>query len=138
MHSINEIFAQPNKRTPNRKEAVFEKKMNKGDGGWSQWKQILGWILNTHRGTMELTEQKKEHIIQIFNELRDKKCISMKKWHQVLGELRFMGAAIPGAASLFGVMQLSLTHSEKNCVRIMPYLCDHLTDFEMLTHSMTQ
>ena len=62
----------------------------------------------------------------------------MKKWHQVLGELRFMGAAIPSAAGLFRAMQLGLTHSKKNRVRITPYLCDHLTDFEMLAHSMTQ
>ena len=81
MHSIDQIFTQPNERTPNRKEAVSEKKMNKGDGGWSQWKEILGWILDTHTGTMELTEWKKEHVIQIFNELRDKKCIRVKKWH---------------------------------------------------------
>ena len=56
----------------------------------------------------------------------------------VLGELRFMGAAIPSAAGLFGVMQLGLAHSDKNRVRIMPYLCDHLTDFKLLAHSMTQ
>ena len=88
---------------------------------------------------MELTEEKKEHIIQIFDELRDKKCISVKKsWHRVLGELHFMGAAIPGAAGLFGVMQLGRTHSEKNRVHIMPHLCDHLTDFEKLAHSLTQ
>ena len=42
MHLINEIFAQPDERTPNRKEAVSEKKLNKGDGGWSQCKKILG------------------------------------------------------------------------------------------------
>ena len=77
MHSINQIFAQPDERTPNRNEAVSEKKMNKGDGGWSQQKEILGWILDTNKGTMELTDQKKEHVMQIFMELWDKKCISM-------------------------------------------------------------
>ena len=56
MHSIDEIFAQPDERTPNRKEAVAKKKLNKGDGGWSQWKEILGWILDTSKGTMELTK----------------------------------------------------------------------------------
>ena len=59
------------------------------------------------------------------------------KWHRVLGELHFMGAAIPSAAGLFGAMQLGLTHSEKNRVWITPYLYDHLMDFEMLAHSMT-
>ena len=42
MHSIDQIFAQPNKSTSNRKEAVSKKKLNKGDGDWSQWKEILG------------------------------------------------------------------------------------------------
>ena len=55
---------------------------------------------------------KKERIIQIFNELRDKKCVGVKKWHRVLGELCFMGAG--DTAGLFGAMQLGLTHSEKN------------------------
>ena len=81
MHSINQIFTQPDKSTPNRKEAVSEKKMNKADGGWSQLKDILGWIVDTHKGTMELTNQKKEHVMQIFAELWDKKCIGVKKWH---------------------------------------------------------
>ena len=91
-----------------------------------------------HKGTMELTDHKKERVMQIFAELWDKKCISIKKWHQVLGELSFMRAAISGADSLFGAMQLGLTHSKKNCVQITPYMHDHLTDFKMLTHSMTQ
>ena len=79
MHSIDQIFAQPDERTPNRKEAVSEKKINKGDGSWSQWKKILGWILNTHKGTMEFTDWKKERVMQIFMKLWDKKRISVKK-----------------------------------------------------------
>ena len=136
MHTINHMFVQPNERTPNRKKAVSKKKMNEGNGGWNQQKEILGWILDTDKGTIELTDHKKEQVMQIFGELWDKKWISIKKWHQVLGELRFMGAAI--AAGLFGAMQLGLTHSEKNHMWITPYLHDHLTDFEMLTCSMMQ
>ena len=79
MHAINQVFAQPNERTLNRKEAVLEKKMNKGDGSWNQQKEILGWILDTHKGTMELTDHKKEQVTKIFGELRGMKCISIKK-----------------------------------------------------------
>ena len=123
MHSIDQIFAQPDERTPTRKELVSENKMNKGDGSWNQQKEILVWILDMHKGTMELTDWKKECVMQIFMELWDKKCIGVKKWHQVLGELHFMGAAVcfmgaavPSAAGLFRVMQLGLTHSKKNCM----------------------
>ena len=60
MHAIDQVFVQPDERTPNRKEAVSEKKKNKGNGSWNQQKEILGWILDMHKGTMELTNQKKE------------------------------------------------------------------------------
>jgi hypothetical protein len=61
----------------------------------------------------------------------------MKKWQCVLGELRFMGAAIPGAAGLFGPMQLvGLKHADQHRVRITPYLYVHLSDFKVLAASM--
>ena len=66
MHAIDQVFAKPDEETQNRKEAVSEKKMNKGNGGWNQCKEILGWILDTHKGAMELTDRKKEWVIQIF------------------------------------------------------------------------
>ena len=60
MHTVDQVFAQPDEKTPNQKEAVSEKKMNKGDGGWNQQKEILGWILDMHKKTTELTDCKKE------------------------------------------------------------------------------
>jgi len=56
----------------------------------------------------------------------------------VLGELRFMGAAIPGSAGLFGAMQLGLKLADTTHVRITPYLRDHLFDFERLALSITE
>ena len=70
--------------------------------------EILGWILDTHKETMDLIDCKKEQVMQIFADLWDKKHIRMKKWQQMLGELCFMGVAIPGATSLFRAMQLGL------------------------------
>jgi hypothetical protein len=86
---------------------------------------------------MELTECRKERVRHIFDDLRGKNRVSVKKCQRVLGELRFMGAAIPGAAGLFGAMQLGLKHADQHRVRITPYLCDHLSDFEMLAESVS-
>jgi hypothetical protein len=57
MHAINRVFARPYAEAAHRKEAISEKKLNKGDGGWRQRKEILGWLLDTHRNTIELTDQ---------------------------------------------------------------------------------
>ena len=56
MHAVDNVFSQLDLATAQRKEAVSEKKLLKGEGGWSQCKEILGWILDTARGTLELTD----------------------------------------------------------------------------------
>ena len=56
MHAVDNVFSQPDLATAQRKEAVSEKKLLKGEGGWRQRKEILGWILDTSRGTLELTD----------------------------------------------------------------------------------
>ena len=36
---------------------ISENKLWKGDGRWGLWKKILGWILDTHQGTLELAHR---------------------------------------------------------------------------------
>ena len=49
-----------------------------------------------------------------------------------------MGPAVPGAAGLFGALQVGLFHTNKHQVCITLHLWDHLTDFEVLACSITQ
>ena len=49
MHTVDNVFSQPDLATAQRKETISEKKLLKGDGGWSQHKEILGWVLDTSR-----------------------------------------------------------------------------------------
>ena len=98
----------------------------------------MGWILDASPGTLELTNQQKSQILAIFEALHHKGRVSIKKWLQVFGELRFMGPVVPGAAGLFGALQLGLSPSNKHQVRITLHLRDHLTDFEALVRSIAQ
>jgi hypothetical protein len=54
MHAVDKVFSQPDEVTAQCKEAISEKKLKKGGG--SQQKEILGWMLDTSCGTLELTE----------------------------------------------------------------------------------
>jgi hypothetical protein len=112
MHAVDKVFSQPSDANPTRKEAVSVKKLTKGEGGWSQCKEILGWMLDTARGTIELTPCRCARVRDIFDYLRDRNRVSAKKWQQILGELRFMVPAIPGSAGLFGTLQLGLSHMD--------------------------
>ena len=136
LHAIDKVFAQSGPNTPNQIETVSKKKMLKGDGGWNQHKEILGWMLNMCQGTMELTDWYKEHVLQIFVDLQNKWHFGVKKWQHIIGELHFMGAAIPGCVGLSGAMQLGLSYIKKHLICITSYLHDHhLSDFKMLTQN---
>ena len=93
-------------------------------------------MLDSAHGTLEFTDHCKAWVLAIFDDLRGKKHVSIKAWQQILGELCFMGAAIPGSVGLFGALQLGLSHANQHCVHITNHLCNHLTDFELLTQSI--
>ena len=79
MHAMDKVFAQRDADTMHHKEAISEKKLDKGDGGWSQQKEILGWILDSKRRTLELTEQHSKHIMDIFEDLHRRNRVRVKK-----------------------------------------------------------
>ena len=93
-------------------------------------------MLDSKQKMLELTERRAKWIIDIFNDLQDQKRVGIKKWQQVLGELRFMGPVVPGLAGLFGALQLGLSHSDKHQVKITWFLHDHLSDFKALAQDV--
>ena len=70
MHAVDQVFTQRDADTMHHKEAISEKKLGKGDRGWNQWKEILGWMLDSKRKTLELTEGRAKQILDIFEDLR--------------------------------------------------------------------
>ena len=87
LHAIDHVFAQTTNDTPNQKETVSKKKMLKGDGGWTQRKEILGWMLHFAQGTLKLTNHCKAQVLIIFDDLHGKKHVSIKARQLILGKL---------------------------------------------------
>ena len=136
LHSIDLVFDEPRPGEDNRNEAASLKKLLKGDGSWDTRKLILGWIIDTALGTIELPEHRKERLLAIFDDLRGKRRIGKRKWQRYLGELRFVGPGVPGSAGLFGALQLGLTESTEGRVKLSQYIRDHLADFERLVRDL--
>ena len=135
LHAIDDVFDKP-LPGESRNEAASVKKLLQGDGSWATRKLILGWILDTVLGTIELPEHRKDRLREIFASLRGATRISVKNWQKVIGKLRFMGIGIQGSAGLFGALQLGLRHSDKNQVRITKHIRAHLDDFERLAQDL--
>ena len=80
MHAIDKVFAWRDADTMHCKEAISEKKLGKGDSGWNQQKEVLGWILDSKQKTLELMEQCSKQIMDIFEDLQGWNRVGVKKW----------------------------------------------------------
>ena len=136
IHAIDSVLAKPDVSSNQRNEAVSLKKMAKGDGSWSTRKELLGWIVDTARQTLELPPHRKLTLTKIFAELAPLCRISAKKWHRILGKLLFISVAIPGSAGLFSTLQLALSRASDSRIRITKVLRHHIDAFKELASDL--
>jgi hypothetical protein len=116
-----------------RTEPISLKKLDKGDCTWATSKLILGWIVDTVNLTISLPEHRAERLKEILDSIpRTQKRTSRKKWHKVLGELRSMTIALPGARGLFSQMQHALTTGTTHRINLSDGVHDALDDFRYL------
>jgi hypothetical protein len=105
----------------------------KGDSARSTVKVILGWVIYTTANTISLPVHRLARIREILASIgATKRRESLKKWQQVLGELRYMALAIPAAIDLFSVLQEALKFSDGHRVRLTRHIHDFLHDFRWL------
>ena len=77
---------------------------------WGTIKLVLGWIIDTEHLTIRLPPHRIERLADILESIpRSQHRTSIKKWHQVLGELQSMALALPGSRNIFSTMQNALT-----------------------------
>ena len=136
LHSLDDVFRglEPSD-IPERQEPASVKKLLKGDATWATRKLILGWIVDMVKGTIELPPHRIERLHEILNAIQPgQRTVSTKDWHKVLGELRSMALAIPGARGLFSLLQEAFRHEETTQPRLRLTKSVHgfLDDFRVL------
>jgi hypothetical protein len=134
LHTLDEVFrGLDNLDGPHRKEPASTKKLKQGDAYWATRKLILGWIIDTIQMTLELPPHRKERLQAILDDIPStQRRISVKKWQQVLGEIRSMAIAIPGSRGLFSLLQEALRHQTDGRIRLSKGVHDTLDDFRWL------
>ena len=130
LYAIDQVFRPLEKGdSNNRKEPASVKKMRQGDACWDTNKRILGWDVDTEMSTLNLPPHRLDRLYALLNMIRPpKKRISVKVWHQLLGELRSMAPALPGARGLFSVLQDALSKADQHRVRITRRVWDVVAD----------
>lgn len=135
---IDEVLRPVSPSDPShRKEPASLKKMLKGDACWDTRKRILGWDIDTQALTLRLPVHRLERLHALLDWLAPpRKRLAIKRWHQLLGELRSMSLAIPGTRGLFSVLQESLRHADNHRVRLNQRIYDIAADFRNLVDGL--
>lgn len=137
LHSIDKVFRPLDAADSEfRQHVPSMKKFLKGDAFLSTRKVVLGWIIDTLRGTLELPPHRQARLAEIFEYLRGRHRVGLSKWRKFLGELRSMCLGIPGSKGLFSALQESLKFSDQDRIRITPAARDQLLDFEHLANDL--
>ena len=138
LHAIDDVLRPIDKLdSPQRREPVSLKKLKQGDCSWGTIKNVLGWIVDTVAMTVHLPLHRAERLAEILASIPiTQKRTSVKKWHKVLGELRSMSLALPGARHLFSHMQHALSTKIKTRVNLNRGVHDALQDFRWLLRDL--
>ncbi|KAI2507850.1 hypothetical protein MHU86_6630 [Fragilaria crotonensis] len=138
LHAIDHVLRPlaPSDRG-SRKEPVSIKKLRQGDASWATQKTILGWDLDTVAGTLNLPPHRLARLYTLLDAFPPtRKRVPLPAWHQLLGELRSMAAALPGARGLFSTLQDALRHGDRHRVRLSRRIFDSLADFRAIADSL--
>lgn len=138
LRAIDEVF-RPNDFYDDllRREPVSLKKLRQGDCSWNTIKVVLGWVLNTVAMTVELPQHRQERLAEILASIPvTQKRIAVKKWHKILGELRSMALALPGARNMFSQMQLALSNKIGSRVNTNKGVHQALDDFRWMLNDI--
>jgi hypothetical protein len=116
-----------------RREPVSLKKLKQGDVSWNTIKTVLGWVIDTSTMTIQLPPHRVDRLAELLASIpKTQKRIALRKWHKVLGELRSMSLALPGARNMFSQMQQALSNRCKTRVSLTKGVHQALDDFRWM------
>ena len=105
---------------------------------------MLGWAVDTVAKTLEVPPHCVERLHLILDSIQpNQKRTTAKVWHKLLGELRSMALAIPGARGLFSTLQTAFataadpkSHNGNRRLKLDPSIHTFLADFRSLAANL--
>jgi hypothetical protein len=120
-----------------RRHIISTSKMAKGDATWSTQKVILGWLIDSAAGTLQLLPHKAQRLCELLSEFQAKQRASKRQWQSLLGELRYMATSLQGTTYLFSVLQHVLCdHPDSSRLRLSPLVKQTLADWSTIASTL--
>ena len=137
-HCIDKVFRPPDDADDEwKKDPISLKKLLQGDGSLETTKVVLGWLVDTVSGTIELPPHRVERLHEMLRAFpRSRRTCRKKDLHKLVGELRSMIIAIPGGVGCLSWLQERLK-SAPDRIYLNNQFKDAIDDFKWLARDIT-
>ncbi|EJK64484.1 hypothetical protein THAOC_14776, partial [Thalassiosira oceanica] len=137
-HCIDRVFRAPDDKDDEwAKDKISLKKLLKGDGALTTLKIILGWLVDTVAGTIELPPHRVERLFTMLDSFPvGRKTCPKRDLHKLIGELRSMLIAIPGGVGCISWLQETLKTAGER-VYLNKHFHDAVADFRWLANDIS-
>ena len=93
------------------KDSVSVKKLLAGEGDWECVKEVLSWTINTEVGTVALPKHKLQELRDLLDIPTSQRRMGRKELERLVGKLRSMHLAMPGAVAHLYHIQCGLSQA---------------------------
>ena len=98
---------------------------------------MIGWIVKFVNMTITLPPHRVARLKEIVTSIpHTQHRVGVDKWHQVLGKLRSMALALPGARGFFRQMQEALCHVKGKLVTLSTGIHEALSDLKWMAEDV--
>ena len=136
---MDQIILPPHALYPeHQRDPISTKNLFKSNCLWENNKLILGRLVDTIAGTIQLPSHRADRfheILHVFAPYCNNN--SIRIWQKLLGEIRSMVLAIPGGLGILSTLQDALSKvSSEGLIRLTQLLHDFSADFRPLASQL--
>ena len=112
LHAIHSVFQTPAATgTPEAKDPISQKKLDKGDGRFATEKEILGYLLDGTSRTIRLPTDRADALLKEVKAILRKSRVQLKRFRSILGRLQHAARILPAARAFFTPLNAALRGS---------------------------
>ena len=108
LHGIHSTFPPPEVTNHPVEDPISKGKLSQGNGTWDPIKEILVWIIDGTKYTIQLTQKKANGICKTIRSILKQEKISLNNYQKISGKLQHSSFGMPEGRGLFGPIQKSM------------------------------
>ena len=119
-HGIHSIFPPTSVTHHDGEDPISQKKLDQGEGIWETRKEILGWIFDGIKRTIELPQQKVTKLRATITKILRHKSTTNGELMSLLGKLQHATLGIPAGRGLLAPLYKLIESNKKAAKRTIP------------------